>query len=464
MEEKNKNTENLSLSQSDTTNPYTIITEKEYYQISSSSDKPTIGCLMMVKNEEKDIHVTLDTTVGYVDCYIVYDTGSTDKTIDIFQKHCEKHKINLYLIQGKFVNFCVSRNVSLDYADTIDVNFLLLLDTCDELRGGDKLRAYAKKEMNTTNDTYLTSQHWWSGNYDKYFNIRFIKPRRGLRYKGSVHEWIEKVDKDPSKNTTAVRMSDDIVLYQDRIKYGVSSQYRYKRDKVFLYNDYKKDPTNTRTLFYLAQTFACLGEIEDAFYFYKLRSEYDGFLEEKFHSFLKCGIYSEHLNHDWSTSLSYYIKAIEQSQDRAEPMVKISEYYAKKQKWVLAYTFASMACSLKYPEHCILFVNSDCYNYTRWSVLGIVGYYCGKYAEGKAGCLKAIEAGLNKDLDKKNLKFYLDKEKELADKGNISDVEPISKKEFIREAVKQLIENNSKIPNKKLQKLALQKWKNRNKK
>ena len=437
---------------------YTTVIEKEYYPISSTRNNPTIGCLMMIKNEEKDIQVTLDTTVEHVDCYIMYDTGSTDKTIDVVKNHCEKHKINLYLIQGEFVNFCVSRNVSLDYADTIDVNFLLLLDTCDELRGGEKLRAYAKQEMNKPQDTYLTAQHWWSGNYDKYFNIRFIKPRCGLRYNGSVHEWIEKVDKDPVKKTVAERMPEDIILYQDRVKYGGSSKSRYKRDKVLLYADYKKDPKHTRTLFYLAQTCACLGEIEDAFYYYKMRSEYDGFLEEKYHAFLKCGIYSEALGHDWNTSLVYYMKAIEQSQDRAESMVKIAEHYSKVKKWYLAFTFAQMACNLKYPERCILFVNSHCYKYTRWSVLGIVGYYCGKYAEGKMGCIKAIEAGLNKELDKKNLQFYLDKEKVHTNNLNIN------KKQFIQENVKQLSKNNPNIPNKKIQKLALQKWKNRNNK
>jgi glycosyltransferase involved in cell wall biosynthesis len=440
-------------------NLYTIVIEKEYYSISSTHTTPTIGCLMMVKNEEKDIHITLDTTVGYVDCYIIYDTGSTDNTIEVIKKHAEKHKINLYMIQGEFVNFCVSRNVSLEYADKIDVNFLLLMDTCDELRGGDELKKFAIQEKTTDNDTYLLCQEWWSGNYDKYFNIRLIKPRCSLRYNGSVHEWIGKtpnieVNKlSTSKPTTAFRMPDKIILYQDRIKYGGSSKKRFTRDKILLYNDYKKDKKHPRTLFYLAQTCACLGEIEEAFYYYKLRSELDGFLEEKFHSILKCGNFSTQLNHDWSTALIYYMKAIEQSEDRAEPMIKIAQYYASTKKWYLAFTFANMACSLPYPERCILFVDSNCYKYTRWSVLGIVGYYCNKYKEGKIGCLKAIDAGLNIPLDTNNLKFYLDKEKELATPP------VVNKKDFVQGIIKKLRHNNNNMSNKKLQKIALQQWK-----
>lgn len=47
--------------------------------------------------------------------------------------------------------------------------------------------------------------------------------------------------------------------------------------------------------------------------------------------------------------------------------------------------------------------------------MGIVAYYCGKYTDGKNACLKAIEAGLNSELDKNNLEFYMKKEKEMAD-------------------------------------------------
>jgi hypothetical protein len=39
---------------------YTILVEKEYTTLKRSVTKPIIGCLMMVKDEEKRIHVSLD--------------------------------------------------------------------------------------------------------------------------------------------------------------------------------------------------------------------------------------------------------------------------------------------------------------------------------------------------------------------------------------------------------------------
>ena len=104
---------------------YNILIEKEYYPLDLQDPEPIIGCLMMVKNEEERIHVSLESVANYVKCYIIYDTGSTDKTTDIIQNHCEKNKINLYMINGDFVNFAKSRNVSLDYADTKNIHYIL---------------------------------------------------------------------------------------------------------------------------------------------------------------------------------------------------------------------------------------------------------------------------------------------------------------------------------------------------
>ena len=431
---------------------YKILIEKEYYPLSLDNKKPIIGCLMMVKNEEKRIHVSLDSVTGTVDCFIIYDTGSTDKTTEIITNHCEKHKINLYMIQGEFINFAVSRNVSLDYADTKPVHFLTLLDTNDELRGGDKLKKFAEKELNSNNNAYLMCQHWWSGKYDKYFNTRFIRTRKNWRYKGSVHEWM--CDISETKGNVVIRMPDDIVLYQDRTKDDNKSSKRFTRDKELLLADHKKDPTEPRILFYLAQTCGCLNQPEDAFYYYKLRSELDGFQEEKFHAFLRCGELSQTLKHNWHDSLGFYMKAVEHS-NRAEPLIRIAKYYNQQKKWLLSYTFIQLACSLPYPVEAILFVDKYSYDYTRWHVMGIVAYYCQQYTAGKTACLKAIETGLNTDLDKKNLEFYEKKVQTIADTQ--------TKTQFIKQTVAEMQKQNPKIQIKKLHKLALNKWKNRNK-
>ena len=100
------------------------------------SDNVHVALLMMVKNETKRLLVSLESTIGYVNSIVIYDTGSTDDTIEILQKFSAKYKIPLRLKQGEFENFATSRNIALDFADTFDdIDYLLLMDTNDEIRG-----------------------------------------------------------------------------------------------------------------------------------------------------------------------------------------------------------------------------------------------------------------------------------------------------------------------------------------
>jgi glycosyltransferase involved in cell wall biosynthesis len=376
---------------------------------------PHIALLIMLKDEEKRLHVTLDSVVGTVQSIVAYDTGSTDNTIKILKEFSEKHNIPLKLKEGTFVNFSTSRNISLDFADTFtNIDYYLLCDVNDELRCGNKLLKYAKEELNIKeHQCYLMCQHWLSGNYDKYFNTRFIKSKSGWRYKGSVHEYMYDTNIDKGLPVTIVhRIPDEtIVLYQDRNKDNNKSGPRFLRDKDLLLTDHKKDPTEPRTIFYLAQTFSCLGMVEDSFYYYKLRTEYPGFWEERFHAQLRCGELSEVLKHDWYTSLSFYMKAFEYS-IRAEPLIKIAQHYQNNKNWILAHAFAHLACSIEYPKDCILFVDKRAYDYTRWHILGIVAFYANHFDEGKVSCLEALKHSTSPDLDNTNLKFYTDREKQ----------------------------------------------------
>lgn len=464
---------------------YKVIVEKEFYPL--DKNKPTIGLVMMVKNEKKRLQVTLDSVVGFVDALIMYDTGSTDNTIEIIQNFAEKHKINLYLIQGTFVNFCVSRNVSLEYADKINVHYLLFLDCNDELRGGEELRAFAKFSITQPNDGFLACQQWFSGQTDKYFNIRFVKNRCGWRYKGSVHEWLcDTRSKDGNPTHVVIRMPETIILYQDRTQDDDKTSKRFTRDYELLLNDVKTDPT-PRAYFYLAQTCQCLGKHDEALYYSKIRLDYTGsmqnqFEEERFHSYMRCGNCAFILGHDWHDVMGWYIKCFELYL-RAEPLVKIADYYRIKAQnemklkgkeeafrlWRTSYMFLREACELKYPDHCILFVDRGVYDYYRWHLLGIVGYHVGKMEEGKLACQKAIDYGMHKELNEQNMKFYLESEvkgpgvskpKELG-ASQIKVEAGETKNKFLERTIQELKVSMPNTTIDKLQKRALAMWKKR---
>ena len=369
---------------------------------------------MMVKNEHKRLGVTLESVKDIANSIVLYDTGSTDDTISIATSFCTKNKIPLRLKQGEFVDFSTSRNISLDFANTFeDIDYILLLDTNDELRGDELLKKICLEFYNKPNTGFLVCQEWWSGQYDQYYNMRLIKPRKGWRYKGKVHEWLSNTNYSNDEEAIAcgdtIVKLENVVLYQDRTQDDDKSGKRYDRDKILLLQEHKENPTEPRTVFYLAQTFSCLGELEDAFYYYKLRTTLVGFWEERFHSFYRCGEISESLGHPWEESMKWYIKSFEHT-ERVEPLIKISEYY-KDKNWLLSFTFADLACKLPYPSHCNLFIDKHAYDYKRWHMLGLSGWYTGFYEQGKIGCIKGVESGVNIKLDKENLKHYEELEK-----------------------------------------------------
>lgn len=379
-----------------------------------------IAVLLMVKNEHKRIMVTLESIRNIADSLVIYDTGSTDNTLDIIRKFTEDVKIPLRLKEGIFENFAISRNVALDFVDSFeDIDYILLMDVNDELRGSDFLRNYIENlDNDDLKSAYLVQQEWYSVSTNKYFNVRFIKARKGWRYKGVVHEYITNTDEREDSNIG--RLPETILLYQDRTKDDDKSSKRFIRDEIMLKEEHKKNPDDTRTVFYLAQTYSCLNVNLNAYYYYRLRTTLLGFYEERYESLFKCGELSEKLGMDWHDSFSWYMKSYELI-NRVEPLLKIVEYYRSKNNWLLAYTFSELSCRQLYPKDCVLFIDTIAYEYTRWHLKGIVSYYAGFFEEGKKACRIAIlsghKNGINVNIDKSNLKIY--EEKEINEKNQI---------------------------------------------
>lgn len=401
------------------------------------SIKPTLGLVMMVKNENKRITVSLDSVRDIADCFIILDTGSEDNTINIIREYCKTHNKPLHLIEQTFphpFNFAKARNVVLDFADD-KADYLLLLDCNDELRGGEDLRKFIDSYIGGST-AFHTCQEWWNGqSLDKYYNIRLVKSKHSWRYRGAIHEYImspeaEQQMEDVKNNPEAKR--DPVVsrvfgfsLYQDRTQDDDKSFKRFARDEEIFHHDYeefvssrdkdknvKPDP---RMLFYYGQTCMCLGKNEKAYKLYKERTEQEGFTEERYHAYYRCGETSKSLGHDWEESMTWYIKAYEYStkvfdSPRAEPLYRLAEYYRDK-CWDLCFMYLRRCCEVVYPENAILFVDKRMYDYSRWNLMGIVAYYAKQNEIGKISCLKAIESE-DHEIDRTNLLFYVPNEDE----------------------------------------------------
>lgn len=382
---------------------------------------PNLVLAIMCKNEEKRITASFDSVKEYIDKFFIFDTGSTDNTINVINNYCETNKIKLFLKQGTFVDFSTSRNELLQFVDDnlTEQHYVLLLDTNDEMKEMDNLKQFIETYKGPCSGFHLR-QRWWTGtSLDTYLNIRMIKSHKNWRYKCVVHEYITCPEiGDNQGDENIIYKLENVIVYQDRTVDDDKSFKRFFRDKDLLYKEYQKDNKDSRTLFYLAQTASCLGNHEEAYMYYLLRIKEIGFCEEVYQSYYRLGEISAQLGHEWEESMMWYIKAFQHSQ-RVEPLISIIQYYIKNNinnekepEWHTAYMFASMACKLVWPQNQILFINKKHYTYTRWHLMSKIAKHVGRYDEGKRASIVAVEAE-NKDDDKDNLKFYLEKELEI---------------------------------------------------
>jgi hypothetical protein len=225
------------------------------------------------------------------------------------------------------------------------------------------------------------------------------------------------------------KINPNIFLYQDRTQDDDKSGKRFHRDYDLLMTEYEKDPSDPRTVFYLAQTCSCLNREEESYKYYAIRASMEnGFGEERFEAMTRCGDFAMkytaknnllamegkqnldkfvdrwYKNINWNTALGWFMEAMTIFK-RIEPLIAMTKFYKEIGQMDLAYMFVNAACMMEYPENSLLFINKHQFEYERWHLLGIVAFYVNKHEDGYLACIKAIKVA-NQDIDKQNLEHY----------------------------------------------------------
>ena len=361
---------------------------------------------MMVKNEEGHLDKSFRSVSSLIDTIVLLDTGSTDKTIEEAKQWATDNGKIIHVRETIFKNFQDTRNELLDFACEVALEpYLILFDASDELRGDiTQLDALVKNEE--ANAGFLMQQ-WELPNKSvvQYYNIRVIKNRGGWYYKGVVHEYLES-----SLGSRCVKL-EGVTVYQNRSTDGGKSDARLARDYDMLSEASRKDPTDSRTVFYLARTCESLKKWHESLTYYQLRLTMDQTYTEELYW---CHLSSANIFASLGNELQILVHCLDSlNYDyRAEPLVMLGKLYISKHQWAKACSFLQPACSLEYPAHSILFIDKTCYSYERWHLLGIAAFYAGQYNMGREACKRAIDAK-HEDIDIKNLQFYDDKIREL---------------------------------------------------
>lgn len=369
--------------------------------------------VLMVKNEGQTIGATLKPFLDAgVSNYLILDTGSIDNTVLITHQLLKNAGVCYQLVQEEFIDFSVSRNRALALAEQMfpESSFLIMPDAEWVLQNVSKLLFFCEQEIDSDTPLYLIKIHM--GNL-AFYSARLFRTAANIRFIGSVHE---------APSVIAISKIPESVYFDFKSSHQgrENSKARWTRDLALLLKEYQTDilAPNPRTVFYLAQTYECLEQLNEAYFFYALRATLNGWDEETYMAILRLGFIAENRSKvspdlfSWETALQYYHQAFSLRPQRIEPLVRIADHY-----WPdnipLCYLYANHACQTPYPSEEILFVDTFMYDYACFEILSRCAWYFQKYTEGLDATKRALSMRPNTPHLLNNLCLYEDKIKDL---------------------------------------------------
>jgi tetratricopeptide (TPR) repeat protein len=324
---------------------------------------------MIVKNESKIIVRLLKSVIDIIDTYCIVDTGSTDATIDVITNFFNEHNIFGKIISEPFQNFEYNRNFALetclkypelnaDYILLLDADMVLILNNYNDF-----------KEKLTLSYYYI-----FQGSESFYYkNVRIVKNEPNLfKYVGYTHEVIV----CSNNNATHEILPKENIFIKD-IGDGGSKNDKYIRDIKLLSKSIEEDPKNSRSYFYLANSYFDIEEYEEAIKIYKKRIELNGWNEEIWYSYYKIGIAYKYLGNS-SEFIMNMLMAYEIIPNRLENIYEIICYYRRMNRYKTAFLFYNkIKKSFKNKKYLnnFLFFHNDVYDHKILYEYLIIAYY-----------------------------------------------------------------------------------------
>ena len=370
--------------------------------VESAMKNSSLAVVVMVKNEALAIADTLNPFLkAGVTHFLVLDTGSTDDTVAI-AKSLLATMPNAHVIQEPFVDFATSRNRALVLAEEAfpNIPFLLMLDAewhCHEIPA---LLHFCDSERHSNTPLYLLKVIM--NRTFEFYVPRLFRTNAKARFEGVVHEV-------PTIATTH-KVPECYITYAGSETGIQKTKKRWERDLALLKAEHQKKPQQPRTVFYLAQTYECLGNLKAAYRFYLKRAMLTGFDEELFITHFRLGGLAQMLSQSdkqftFDIAKQHYETAFGLRPHRIEPLVKLADYYWPNNV-ALCYLYAKHACDTPFPIQDLLFIEKEMYAYTRYEILSRCAWYMGDYQKGLLATKQALVHSPNTPHLLRNLQLY----------------------------------------------------------
>ena len=311
---------------------------------------------MIIKNGGPLLEQVLTENLPFFDRWCILDTGSTDGTQEVIKRVLKNKKGKLF--EEPFVNFKVSRNRCLELAGKC-CKFILMLDDTYALRGN--LRQFLET---VRGDQFSDSFSLMIQSDDnEYYSNRIIKSESELRYIHTIHEVITDIN-----NTNVTIPIHEAYIFDYRSEYMEKrTNDRKKHDLELLFKELDDDPDDPRALYYIAQTYGCMGdEINKAKYFeLRINHPVQGYIQEKIDALFelarsynfKVNTHTKELLNEplsesqWKRCEELYLQAYKLDISRPDSLYFIGIHYYIEGNYSLAYTYFKTGFEIGYPIH-----------------------------------------------------------------------------------------------------------------
>lgn len=350
-------------------------------------------CLnMIVKNESRIIQRMLQSIYPFVDSLCICDTGSTDNTVELIHQFAQEKGITNYLVYSEpFRNFEYNRTHALHKCLDLPTlpTYILLIDADMVLQFHPKIdRMSLKQSLCSPATSSATSSTSPQPTPDVYFinqgnDAFFYKNARMLRgglllepekpkYTGVTHEYLD----FPGKRCI-VDIHKEVLFILD-IGDGGAKNDKFSRDIRLLEEGLIADPTNSRYMFYLANSYRDVGDWPHAAEMYHRCIASNGWVEERWQCHYQLGKGAMAHQQNPAEAVHQWLLAYNLIPNRLENLYELIKYYRETSKHVLAYTFYKMAIqsdSMKGSPPVFLFLENDVYDYKLHYEFSVFGYY-----------------------------------------------------------------------------------------
>lgn len=285
---------------------------------------------MIVKNESKVLPRLFKSVAPYIDYYVISDTGSTDGTQDLINQLGKEYNIPGEVVEHDWVNFGHNRQLALDAAMAANkTDFLLLIDADEEFVATDT-KFFEKLD---TKYSYEIQKHHGD---TRYYLPALINVRNSSwSWHAPVHNYIR-----CDKAIESKQISDCHIIYhpgQGAKSAGLTVKEKYLKDAAILEKEVVKNPYDTRSWFYLAQSYLDSGDYAKAYEKYQRVLELNGWIEEKYVAAWRLGQLAISLKQPFFVVTGWFLTAQALLPKRLEAIYCLLKYLEQYKMFSLGY-------------------------------------------------------------------------------------------------------------------------------